>query len=83
MEMVILSPSVKRFSVSPIWEFFSTENTGIFFNGKHVPNRVFLTSSFLSTEAKIYLEVLFGTSGTYKFNYTLKSLLSQNMVHFT
>ena len=30
-----------------------------------------------------YLKELFGKSGAYKFKYTLKRLLSQNMVHFT
>ena len=32
---------------------------------------------------KKYLKVLFGKSGTYKSKYTLKPLLSLNMVHFT
>ena len=32
---------------------------------------------------KEYFEVLFGKSGAYKSKYTIKPLLSQNMVHFT
>ena len=30
-----------------------------------------------------YLEVLFGKSVKYKYKYTVKPFLSQNMVHFT
>ena len=33
--------------------------------------------------SKEYLEVLFGRSGAYKSKYTLKPILSKNMVHFT
>ena len=43
-----------------------------------------LNPCFLTTSVQIkYLEVLFGKSGAHKSKYTLKPLLSQNMVHFT
>ena len=42
-----------------------------------------LDPCFLTTLVKSkYLEVLLGKSGAYKSKYTLKPLLSQDMVHF-
>ena len=43
-----------------------------------------LDPCFLTTLVKSkYLEVFLGKSGAYKSKYTLKPLLSQDMVHFT
>ena len=40
-------------------------------------------STCLSSNVKKYFKVLFSKYGTYKSNYTIKPLLSENMLHFT
>ena len=56
-------------------------NDWSFFYTKHLQSRVFSSTKVL--RPKKYLEVLFGKFGAYKSNYTLKPLLSKNMVNFT
>ena len=54
----------------------------VFLFTKTPPKDVVLDLKVLGYKKK-YIEVLFGKSGTYKSIYTLKPILSQNMVHFT
>ena len=52
-------------------------------NQKYLQNRVFCNKKKKVLRQRRYWELLFGKSGGYKFKYTFKPLLSQNMLHFT